>query len=755
MVAEQAQAEWEAHAHGHGGQANEGDHDQAAHQQALGDGRFDEWAGHQINRRQQSHDGCRNRPCPAGFPADADPVGQETARAGGENHREQQHRHRVHGMAEVDRKALHQRNLHEHEASADAGEIEQPAVKGAVGHLRFAGDEQRRDDHEQNPRQRKPAQQHQGVGRQQVAAGDDAEVFEFAAGVEERGRLQDVEEIGPAVGRRGEVQVFVFGGGEQAPFASGGEQVADERLAGLLPRRVQDVEAVFPRHRLDGVDVRLRQRFGRYDQRRHGKPRNQGDMVGGPLDPPAQQRHRGERNQPVGFRKRLRRVPARNAEQAIRIQMIEENLPAFDGVQAILREGEGAGAGPGVDQRHLDHIVAFLRAREVGPRLVVDEPDLPLVRELRELAAVPGQHLQRRRVDFDSGDARAFRPERREDVPAAADPDHRRVAPWPQVVGQRGDVETRPVEIASVPVPLGDGGAGLAVDQHGLPPQPLDHRRALARPPEKRPGLQVWKHQHLAVYGPKLEHVPLVGDGVALGVENPEALRAGMVGERPGEQRRGNRDPRQRSRALPGELEQARAEHRDGGGGEGGAGDVEGVEQQQAKHAAQSRPDQIHAIDQAAVAFHLGQGDGHHHPAEKEWHRHRQGDQRHPRHAEKRPAIADVERGVDDHKMADDGTRSEQNRVQEQIVESAVKVEPARPQINPKRARGHAEHRHRHREKRKVVPGHHRQQPSVQHLQHERCAGDGEQAQQERPVGGGCGWHHHGGKANTVRLNEA
>ena len=66
----------------------------------------------------------------------------------------------------------------------------------------------------------------------------------------------------------------------------------------------------------------------------------------------------GQGGQPVDLARPIPKVPPRHAEDASRGQVLQENVPGFDGVQQIFREDEGTRRGrrPGVDEGQLNDV---------------------------------------------------------------------------------------------------------------------------------------------------------------------------------------------------------------------------------------------------------------------------------------------------------------------------------------------------------------------------------------------------------------
>ena len=180
----------------------------------------------------------------------------------------------------------------------------------------------------------------------------------------------------------------------------------------------------------------------------------------------------GEPDRAVGL-ERLRpswnRVPARDGEQPVRREPVEEGVPRLGRVQRVLAQREGAGRGrrPRVDERDLDEVVAVLRPRQVAARLVVDERDARIAVEVpREVAVNAVGDRQDVRVDLDPGDRALAELERREDVAAAADADHENGGVVERVVREVRDVVAEEVRLRRVACVAREHRRGVRVDAH-------------------------------------------------------------------------------------------------------------------------------------------------------------------------------------------------------------------------------------------------------------------------------------------------
>ena len=97
-------------------------------------------------------------------------------------------------------------------------------------------------------------------------------------------------------------------------------------------------------------------------------------------------------------------VPAAHGEDTRRRQALEEDPPGLDRVEAVLRQGEGAGARgrPGVDQAHLDDVEGALGAGEPASRLIDLEGEAGLPTDGGVVREAPGQQVDEDRVDLDA-----------------------------------------------------------------------------------------------------------------------------------------------------------------------------------------------------------------------------------------------------------------------------------------------------------------------------------------------------------------
>jgi len=174
--------------------------------------------------------------------------------------------------------------------------------------------------------------------------------------------------------------------------------------------------------------------------------------------------------------------------------MVEVAGERLAGIEAVLRQGERAGAagGPGVDQRRLNDVVAAGAALDKATRVGHNRLNVgPAVEVAGELGERPAHGLDDRRIDLDGRHVwRACRQGGQHVAPATgADDQGGRVVD--EVIGHGGQVVAQEFDRAQVAVEALDGRAGDGVDeQQGVVPLaaggdglfPLDRRDA----PEER-----------------------------------------------------------------------------------------------------------------------------------------------------------------------------------------------------------------------------------------------------------------------------
>ena len=322
------------------------------------------------------------------------------------------------------------------------------------------------------------------------------------------------------------------------------------------------------------------------------------------------QRGHGQRDEPAGLGRPRGAEPARHTEDTTRGEAVEHDAPAFPRVEPVLGQGEGAraGGGPRVDQRHLDDVEPLSRARQVRPRLVVDERDVGPVRDAGKAAGTVFEQVDERAIDLEAGDRAAAAPDGREDVATAADAYDGDV-PLPHLIGQAGHVIRHPPQRLRASIPPRDRRGRLSVER-----QPLQHGReavrAAAGPPEihravgglakgdigvRRPG----GHRGVVSRQPK----PLV-----FRIEHRERIVPGV------ESRSATQQRRQRHRATMAPAAHARkAPGRQRGGGRGdehSRGQVGADEQRDHQQAPAGRPRQIPRVEPADWRTESRQRDG-------------------------------------------------------------------------------------------------------------------------------------------------
>ena len=191
-------------------------------------------------------------------------------------------------------------------------------------------------------------------------------------------------------------------------------------------------------------------------------------MVAGALDAELHQRGDGQADGTAELDGRVGRMPARNGKHTVRIECREEGLPALDGVEPVLRQGERPGAGgcPGVDHAHFDQIELLLRPREPAAAVVDHEAhpgkigDSGIGPQLGRIR----QQVDDHRVQVHAGHVAESEQVGRQHVAPAADPDDGRASAVAHVVGEIGDVGPQVFQDARRPVEAGHHRAGHAVD---------------------------------------------------------------------------------------------------------------------------------------------------------------------------------------------------------------------------------------------------------------------------------------------------
>ena len=292
--------------------------------------------------------------------------------------RKQHDREAVDGMSQEDRQPLHLGDFDEHESEPDRGKKEQMGPGAGQVPARAREDERQPDA---EPRE------HDDRDEEDPEHADGRHVELHDSLIAPPGRVEDVaqpehvEEERPVVGRRGDVQRMAGDGGAE-PL---GARDIRERLVGRVPRALDHLELHPGGDRLERIEIAIRQRIARDEQRADAIRRvdrgrraraHDGDVIARPADAHLRQRRRGERGEPVDLARPLRVVPARDGQDAARREVLEKGAPRFDRVQRALGQHECAARRrrPGIDQRNLNDVGALVRPCDEAPRFVVDEP---------------------------------------------------------------------------------------------------------------------------------------------------------------------------------------------------------------------------------------------------------------------------------------------------------------------------------------------------------------------------------------------
>ncbi len=184
------------------------------------------------------------------------------------------------------------------------------------------------------------------------------------------------------------------------------------------------------------------------------------------VNPPVEQRGDCERQQTARLGRGARREPTRHAEQSTGREAIEEQTPAFNGVQPVLgqRECTSPGRCPRIDQGHLQDVESLVGPAQVRAGLPVDELNFRPVREVRKITIRPFERSKQVLVDLDAGHRRIAAPEGRQNIAPTPNADDADV-PFAQVIWQRRDVVRHPPQVPGVAVPLGDGCSSVRINQ--------------------------------------------------------------------------------------------------------------------------------------------------------------------------------------------------------------------------------------------------------------------------------------------------
>ena len=194
-------------------------------------------------------------------------------------------------------------------------------------------------------------------------------------------------------------------------------------------------------HFLGGERAALGQYHDRNSVRVQMPFRHHDEIAGGVRHSHFMQGLHRDRNHAQGFAGLLK-LPARDGDHSIGLQMLEVFPEGFDGVQAVFAEGKGAGGGggPGVHQRHLHHVELLLGIAH--KRAAIGDVDVhfgPLV-QMKGVVRVAAAHdgVGDDGIDLDSGNAGTAVAHRAQDVHAAAGSDDGEISMRAQHIGQRG-----------------------------------------------------------------------------------------------------------------------------------------------------------------------------------------------------------------------------------------------------------------------------------------------------------------------------
>ena len=395
-------------------------------------------------------------------------------------------------------------------------------------------------------------------------------------------------------------------------------------------------------------------------------------------------------------------------------------MPRFARVEAVLaeREGAGAGGGPGVHQRHLQHVELLARPCEIGAAFVVHERHAGVIGDLREAARVFGQERHDVAVDLDRRDGRTPAPDGGEDVATAAHADDAHTAALAQVIGQRGDVVGHPVERRGVAVPFGHRRAGFTIhDYERLVVGEL--RGAIAAAPvERRPDLGE-ERQDVRVAVPQAAQHRFVPGETVLRIHHPHGFTTHVHAH--GDQGQHERDRHQESgRQAGGAAEGERAKRRDSRGGKCRGAEVRGIEQEHRRQTAERRTQEVRGVEASHRRVRARQGQGGHDAAEGK----RRGDdaegERQHHQVHRRPLLAVGHRDDQRQQVRDRQHQREAARPGGELARSVVERKASRRHEHRHGASRRAEHRHRDGDKGEVIPGDDREQTAVDDLEQQR-----------------------------------
>ena len=169
--------------------------------------------------------------------------------------------------------------------------------------------------------------------------------------------------------------------------------------------------------------------------------RNHDEIAGGVRHSHFMQGLHRNRNHAQGFAGLLK-LPARNGNHSVRLQVLEVFPEGFHGVQTVFAEGKGArgGGGPGIHQRHLHHVKLLLGVAHKRAAIGHVDVHFRLLVQMKGVVRVAAAHdgVGDDGIDLDSGNAGTAVGYRAQDVHAAAGADDGEVAMRAQHIGQRG-----------------------------------------------------------------------------------------------------------------------------------------------------------------------------------------------------------------------------------------------------------------------------------------------------------------------------
>ena len=282
-----------------------------------------------------------------------------------------------------------------------------------------------------------------------------------------------VEEEWPGVGGRRHVEEVARGSCIQVLQVPRREHVDDDCVRSGPVRAREHGEAQFVGGVLQYLQVGPGEWRARHDGGGEIADAGDEDVVARAFDAEFHQGGDGQADDTAELDRRARRVPTGHREQAVRRERREKGLPALDGIEPVLREREGAGAGgrPGVDHAHLDQVEFLLGPREPAPAVVDHEAH---ARKVGDAGISPQlgrvrEEVDEDRIELDAGDVAESEQMGRQHIASAADPDDGGAPAVAGVVGEIGDVVAQEIEMTG----------RVGVPGHPCPGHPVDGQFAL------------------------------------------------------------------------------------------------------------------------------------------------------------------------------------------------------------------------------------------------------------------------------------